>query len=578
MTGLIPRPFIDDLLTRTDIVELIDSYVPIKKRGMSYTACCPFHNEKTPSFNVIAKKQFYHCFGCGASGNAISFIMQYLNQGFSDAIETLASRIGLQVPREGKTLQRSRMPDHYDLLGLVARFYQTTLKSASVAIEYLKQRGITGHIAKVFQIGYAPPGWQNLEPHFKKNTPDLLATGMLVPKESGKPYDRYRHRIMFPIHDRHGRVIGFGGRALGDDQKPKYLNSPETNLFQKHRELYGLHHVLKLQKNPELIIVVEGYLDVIALAQHGITHAVATLGTATSTHHIQLLSKHTSKIVFCFDGDAAGRHAAWRALENSFPHLNTGLDIRFIFLPEGYDPDSLVRSQGPAFFNTLLQEATVFHRFFFETLGQTMDCQSLAGKAQLVNAAIPYLQKMSDGPYKLLLMDELAQLTRIEHHRINQLIGDYRPANPSDIKSKPIARSPIRLAIALLLQHPELYSKHATYLDSVTLDGKGQAVLKKLLQHLAQHPEASTATLVELWRESPLFESITRLATWDHKVPQQALVIECIDTVFFLEKQNQENKIRQLLEKSRNEGLNDNDRCQLQDMLKKRHRAIHDEN
>ena len=333
--GLIPQPFIDELLNRTDIVEFIDSYVPLKKRGTSHIACCPFHNEKNPSFNVVAKKQFYHCFGCGASGNVISFAMGYLHQSFPDAIETLATRAGLAVPRDRHPEKHSHSLNLYQLLDRVSTFYQQTLKSSGqVAIDYLKQRHVSGEVAKLYQLGFAPSGWQTLEAQFRPNKQELIATGMLIQKDDGKTYDRYRQRIMFPIHDRHGKIIGFGGRAIEADQKPKYLNSPETVIFQKNRELYGLHQILQQQNNVKNVLIVEGYMDVIALAQHGIMNAVATLGTATSAYHIQLLSKHTKQLVFCFDGDAAGRQAAWRALDNSLPQLNAGLDASFIFLPE----------------------------------------------------------------------------------------------------------------------------------------------------------------------------------------------------------------------------------------------------
>ena len=457
MIGLIPRPFIDELLNHTDIVEFIDSHVPLKKRGASHIACCPFHNEKTPSFNVIAKKQFYYCFGCSASGNAISFAMNYLHMSFSDAVETLATRLGMQVPREGQTEKNQRSQSLYQFLNQVSHFYQKTLKTkGDDAITYLKQRKVSGEIAHLFQLGYALPGWQTLEVQFKPHINELIATGMLIVKEDGKTYDRYRQRIMFPIHDRHGRIIGFGGRAIDNTHKPKYLNSPETAIFQKSRELYGLHQVLQQQSVITNVLIVEGYMDVIALAQHGIRNAVATLGTSTSTYHIQLLGKYTKQLIFCFDGDAAGRQAAWRALESSLPYLNTGLDASFIFLPEGHDPDSLVREEGNSAFLLRLKNATPLNRFFLDTLTHDIDSTTLVGKSQLVNAAKPYLLKMSDGPYKQLLIDEIARITRIEPHRIQQLTEDKdSPQIPNSTKS--ITRSPVRIAIALLLQNPEIY-------------------------------------------------------------------------------------------------------------------------
>lgn len=577
--GLIPRSFIDELLNRTDIVEFIDSYVPLKKRGTSHLACCPFHNEKNPSFSVIAKKQFYHCFGCGASGNAISFVMNYLQQSFPDAIETLSLRAGMQVPREQSSEPYNKDSTLYQVLQRVSHFYQTMLKSSGqTAIAYLKKRGVSGEIARQYQIGYAPPGWQILESEFKNNKTDLLTTGMLIQKDDGKTYDRYRQRIMFPIHDRHGRIIGFGGRSLDDTQKPKYLNSPETVLFQKNRELYGLHQVIQHQSNHPTIIIVEGYMDVIALAQHGINYVVATLGTATSTYHIQLLSKHTKQLVFCFDGDSAGRQAAWRALENSLPNLDAGLSARFIFLPEGHDPDSLVREEGASSFITRLKTAISLEQFFFDTLLKDIDSSTLMGKSELVMAAKPWLLKMTDGPYKQLMINELSRLTRIENHRIIQLINENSSALETLKKppqeNKSIKRTPMRIAIALLLQHPEIYVNCATTIQTTMLGDKKHRVLQKIMQQIIQNPSINTASLVESWRDSPLFDTLNSLAAWDHQVPEDDLVTEFLDTVLFIVKQDKENKIRLLLEKARNLDLTEKERLDLQTMLKQRHSLI----
>lgn len=574
MVGLIPRPFIDELLNRTDIVEFIDSYVPLKKRGSSYIACCPFHSEKTPSFNVVAKKQFYHCFGCGVSGNVISFVMSYLHQGFAEAVETLAARLGMQVPREGQSEKNQASQSLYQFLNKVSLFYEKTLKTAGeAAITYLKQRQVSGEIAKLYQLGYAPPGWQTLEIQFKQHKSELISTGMLIQKDDGKTYDRYRQRIMFPIHDRHGRIIGFGGRAIEATQKPKYLNSPETVLFQKSRELYGLHQVLQQQETIHNILIVEGYMDVIALAQHGIGNAVATLGTATSTYHIQLLSKHTKQLIFCFDGDAAGKQAAWRALESSLPHLNSGLDASFIFLPEGHDPDSLVREEGKIDFLQRLQQATPLNQFFVDTLTLGLNTTSLAGRSQLLNAAKPYLLKMPDGPYKQLLVDDLARLTHIEPHRVSQLLSEKTVIKTNEA-NKNTTRSPMRSAIAILLQHPDVYTSCKTQIDSVILDDQKHRVLKTLMQQVAENPEINTAILVESWRDTPLFDPLTKLATWDHQVPNHALPKEFIDIVYFIAKQHQENKIEQLMEKAHHQGLNEAERLLLQDMLKQRHKNI----
>jgi len=574
MLGLIPQSFIDELLNRTDIVEFIDGYVPLKKRGTSHIACCPFHSEKTPSFNVVAKKQFYHCFGCGASGNVISFAMNYLHQGFSDAIETLAARTGMQVPRDGDLRKNKQSESLYHLLDRVATFYQKTLKkSGQVAIDYLKGREVSGEVARLFQIGYAPAAWQTLEPHFSESQQELIATGMLIQKDDGKRYDRYRQRIMFPIHDRHGRIIGFGGRAIEADQKPKYLNSPETVIFQKNRELYGLHQILQKQNKLDWVLVVEGYMDVIALAQHGVSNAVATLGTATSSYHIQLLSKHTKELIFCFDGDSAGRQAAWRGLEASLMYLNSGLGVRFIFLPEGHDPDSLIREEGKERFLERLQQAIPLNQFFFDTLARDLDHSSLAAKSQLVNSAKPYFIKMTDGPYKQLMIDELARLTRIEHHRLNQLIEENSVEKINETVTT-IERTPIRVAIAILLQNPETYTASAQLVESVVLDDQKHVILKQLMQQIAQNTGINTAALVELWREQPLFDSLNKLAAWDHHVPEEALANEFIDIVFFLARQNEGKDIQQLIDKARKQGLTASERHTLQAMLTHRHKVI----
>ena len=574
MTGLIPQPFIDELLQSTDIVEFIDGFIPLKKQGNSHVACCPFHAEKNPSFNVVDKKQFYHCFGCGASGNVISFAMNYLHLSFPDAIETLATRAGLAVPRENHPEKYNQALDLYQLLNRVAQFYQQTLKnSGQIAIDYLKKRQVSGEVARLYQLGFAPAGWHTLDAPFKQNKKELIATGMLIQKEDGTSYDRYRQRIMFPIHDRHGKIIGFGGRAIEADQKPKYLNSPETVIFQKNRELYGLHQVLQQKNTVRQVLIVEGYMDVIALAQHGILNAVATLGTATSTYHIQLLSKHTHNVVFCFDGDAAGRQAAWRALDSCLPHLNSGLNAGFVFLPEGHDPDSLVREEGLELFNARIQNAMPLNQFFYQTLTRDMDHASLAGKSQLVFAAKPYLLKMTDGPYKQLMVDELARLTRIEGHRVSQLLHENTLEKTPDTTEN-VTRTPLRVATALLLQNPELYAQCSEHV----LGEQHQPVLQILMHRIAENPTINTASLVESWRDTPLFESINKLAAWDHQVPEDALANEFTDIVLFLSKQNQENEIQQLIQKSRDEGLTKTDQHTLQNMLKQRHKNTPNQN
>lgn len=568
MSGLIPQPFIDSLLHRVDLIEFIDSYLPLKKRGSSYIACCPFHNEKTPSFNVIAKKQFYHCFGCGVSGNAISFAMAYLNLGFKEAVETLARRVGLTLPSEGQI--NTQGSDLYQLLRQVSVYYQENLKKKGAQVlAYLRLRGVDEAIANQYQLGFALPGWHQLEKAFPHHQSNLIAAGMLVEGEDGKRYDRYRQRLIFPIHDRHGRIIGFGGRVLEKGEQPKYLNSPETVIFQKSRELYGLHQVLNHKEPRDCIILVEGYMDVIALAQHGFHNVVATLGTAPSTYHVQLLAKHTTRLVCCFDGDSAGRQAAWRALEASFGHLNEGLDVGFVFLPEGEDPDSLIRKEGSKQFKTRLEQGIPLHRFFFDRLMKGINLRHPSGKTQLIHLAKPFLQKMSEGSYKHLLLEELAQRTRIPADRLHALISETNTSLP--IKNN-MERSPLRIALALLLQHPEIYSQSAASISLNLLDKSEHRLFIELVEGLRLRPEINTAALLELWRHTQDFALINQLAAWDHQVPEKERIKEFIDIVSFLQRQNEEQSIQKLLDKSRSQGLTGLERNNLQEMLKKRHK------
>lgn len=574
MQGLIPRQFIDELLTKIDLVDLIDAYVPLKKRGQVYLACCPFHNEKTPSFNVIPKKQFYHCFGCGASGNAISFIMNYLHQSFPQTIETLAAKAGMVIPRESVPEHLKQTLSLHGILQNLAEFYQKTLRGpqGTAAIAYLKQRGINGKIAQQYQIGYAPEGWHTIEQELPKNKTELLNTGMLIQKENGQTYDRYRHRIMFPIHDRHGRITGFGGRALDNDQQPKYLNSPETVLFQKSHELYGLYQILQTRSTLDSMVIVEGYMDVIALAQYEIDYAVATLGTATTAHHVQLLSKYTQDLRFCFDGDRAGRQAAWRALETSLNYLDVGLQAYFVFLPEAQDPDSFVRTEGKSAFEALLNNAMPLHQYFFTTLIKDIDMRDLTGKNRLIHAAKPYLAKIPDCPYKTLLMGELARITHIDQHRIEQLLLEDSAPITETSSQIPVhwRRTPLRIALALIIQNPHLCANF-TNNEHIPHSDADHRLLILIMEHLTNHPNLNTASLIEHFRESQWFEVLSQFAAWDHQVPESAQASELADIFRFLNKKNSELMIRELIEKSKKQELTSVERQQLQTMLRERH-------
>lgn len=451
MAGLIPQSFIDDLLNRTDIVDVVSSRVQLKKTGKNLSACCPFHKEKSPSFTVSPDKQFYYCFGCGAGGNALGFIMDHDNLDFPQAVEELARAAGMEVPREeGRRGQKPRQPTDsplYPLLEAASEFYRQALRghaTRKAAVDYLKGRGLSGEIARDFGLGFAPPGWDNLLKHLGADALQqkvMIDAGLLIENaESGKRYDRFRDRVMFPIRDSRGRVIAFGGRVLGDD-KPKYLNSPETPVFHKGQELYGLYEARKYNRNLDEIIVVEGYMDVIALAQQGLRNAVATLGTSTSEEHLKRLFRVVPSVLFCFDGDQAGRKAAWRALEATLSSLQDGRRARFLFLPEGEDPDSLVRAEGTdAFQARINQHAQPLADYFFEQLSNEADPRSLEGKAHMVTLAAPLIEKVPGANLRQLMRNRLKDITGLDPQQMEQLaqsaptpsVPDYDPGYDYD--------------------------------------------------------------------------------------------------------------------------------------------------
>jgi DNA primase len=434
--GRIPESFIDDVLLRTDIVDLIDSRVKLKKAGKNYSACCPFHREKTPSFTVSREKQFYYCFGCGASGNAVSFVMEYDHKGFLDALKDLAGRAGLDVPdtRDPDAPPRESHQGLYDQLEAATKYFEQQLRThrdKTKAVTYFKKRGLTGEIAKHYRLGYAPAGWDNLLGALGSNDEArkaLLATGLVIQREdSSRVYDAMRDRVIFPIRDFRGRVIAFGGRVL-TDEKPKYLNSPESPVFHKGQELYGLYEARQAPGKLERVIVVEGYMDVVALAQYGITYAVATLGTATSTTHVERLFRLVPEIVFCFDGDAAGRKAAWRALESALPALQDGKSASFLFLPADEDPDSLVRKEGKErFVDRMVNEAEPLADFLMRHLGEGLKLDSLEGRSRLAMLAKPLIATLPDGLYREMLLGRLAELTRLETETLRAAVLETTP-------------------------------------------------------------------------------------------------------------------------------------------------------
>ncbi|WP_049721139.1 DNA primase [Gilvimarinus polysaccharolyticus] len=442
----IPQSFIDELLDRVDIVEVVDHRVKLRKTGKNYSACCPFHDEKNPSFTVSPDKQFFYCFGCGASGNAVGFLMDYERTGFPEAVEQLAHLCGMEVPREEQkpeaTRQERLRKRLYELLEKSNDFYQEQLRQhpgKSKAIDYLKGRGLDGQIARDYGVGYAPPGWDNLLKALGTNGDNrdgLLTAGMLIqPEDSDRLYDRFRHRIMFPIRDTRGRVIGFGGRVL-DDSKPKYLNSPETPVFHKGRELYGLHEARQAYRNLPRLLVVEGYMDVVALAQFGIRYGVATLGTACGEEHLERAFRYTSEVVFCFDGDNAGRRAATRALEASLPAMTDGRQVKFLFLPDGEDPDTLVRQIGPEKFENLIDMGVPLEDYLFDAAAEGINIRTMEGRAHLSKRAAPLLAKLPKGVFRELMFEALATRTGLNRTTLEELVDTPEPL-PSQQEPEP---------------------------------------------------------------------------------------------------------------------------------------------
>jgi DNA primase len=522
MAGKIPQSFIDDLLSRADIVEVINPRVPLKRAGPEYKACCPFHDEKTPSFTVSPSKQFYHCFGCGAHGTAVGFLMEYDHLSFPEAIEELASSLGLEVPREDGVPQG---PDHrplYDMLELAAKHFGWQLRhhpDAARAIDYLKQRGLSGEIAAEYRIGFAPPGWDNLLQALGKSAKDIerLRDAGLISEHDGKRYDRLRDRIVFPIRDNRGRVVGFGGRILSGDSSdksaPKYLNSPETPVFHKGRELYGLYEARQALKELDRLLVVEGYMDVVALAQHGIRNAVATLGTATTADHLDRLYRVTPEVVFCFDGDRAGRDAAWKALNTALPLMRDGRQARFLFLPEGEDPDSLVRAEGADAFRQRLSRATPLSEFLLDKLAEQVDMGSLDGRARLAELARPLLARLPGGTFHEMLEQRLAEVVGLQPRTATS-----PPAGPTYKYKRPGATArgtipPLRRAVVLLLQCPEVAGQADLPDGWQALDSTGIPLLRDLLETLHHNPDIGTAALVERWQDPDTRRHLARLAT-----------------------------------------------------------------
>ena len=574
---MIPPSFIQDLLGRVDIVEVVDRYVKLKRSGANYSACCPFHTEKSPSFTVSPTKQFYHCFGCGAHGTAIGFLMEYSGMGFVDAVKDLAQGVGMQVPEEPRSEFEQRRaedgPDLYGALLKAAQFYRNQLKDAPQAIEYLKRRGLSGEIAKKFGIGYAPDAWQGLEQVFPDYADKALtAAGLVKQNDEGRRYDVFRDRIMFPIVDVKGNIIGFGGRVLGDGE-PKYLNSPETAVFEKGRELYGLFHARRAIRDAGCVIVVEGYMDVVALAQAGIEYAVATLGTATTPVHVQKLLRQSDEVVFCFDGDAAGRRAAWRALENSLAQLADGKQLRFLFLPDGEDPDTYVRTHGKAAFEALLAKADPLSRFLIDELRRNADINAPEGRAKLLQQAKPLVKQIAAPMFSLMIRKELAQVTGISQQELDgefeirsQATSTPAPARRPTQTTPSILRTVLELVVAeprfaALIGHEDLkLGRGAPGLDQADLQAL-EAVVD------AVNAGDAKLNLGEAFRDTPHENAVRNAEAGALRWQERSLAASELEAEFSGAWRQALDRIRRsritaLLEKSRQQGLSAEDQAQ----------------
>jgi len=550
MVGRVPRNFIDDLLNRVDIVEVIDSRVPLKKKGREYWACCPFHGEKTASFSVSSSKQFYHCFGCQKSGNAVGFLMDYDHMEFVEAIESLAHSLGIEVPYEQGTAPAKPaqgLESMYQSMEQSSQYYETQLKQTPEAIDYLKDRGISGQTAKTFAIGYAPPGWNNLS----GDEQQLVETGMLVKKETGNAYDRFRHRLMFPIRDRRGRTIAFGGRVINPEDNPKYLNSPESPLFHKSDEIYGLYELKKAVTNIDRIYVTEGYMDVVALAEHGVKTAVATLGTAINNRQIESLFRVCKNLVFCFDADAAGKKAAWRSLEQSLASLKEGRLARFLFLPEGQDPDSYISEFGSEAFDQQVDQASTLTEYLFETLLKECNINTLEGRAQFLDRLRPYFMQIPLQSLKDQILAEVEQRTGQQiDTRMLRLLGEDKPVAATGNRMPEPHWTPTRLAINLLLKKPALAQSTGTHDELAESGIPGVDLLLKILDRIHDDPEISTQNLLDRFKGDDHESHLYKLAVMEPPVEDdeslERMFADCLQS---LRKQYIDHRQKQLITK-----------------------------
>jgi len=576
MAGTIPREFIDDVLAHTDIVELIESRVPLKRSGANYMACCPFHGEKTPSFSVSQTKQFYHCFGCGVSGDAIKFLMEYEHSSFVESIEELAQSAGMQVPKVAYTGNEQKQPiEQFELLEQVAAYYQYQLqhhKQAAQVQQYIQQRGLSTEVVKTFALGFAPPDWNHvlnvIGAGDQHKIQTLVATGMLKAREQGGYYEYFRERLMFPIRDRRGRTIAFGGRILGD-AKPKYLNSPETALFHKGQQLYGLYELKQAVRKIEKILVVEGYMDVVSLAQFGVNYSVATLGTATTAVHLQQLFKLCDEVYFCFDGDRAGRDAAWRAMNNALTIIKPGKQAHFMFLPDGEDPDTLIRAQGKAGFEAEMAKAMSFSEFFFDNLMQQVNMNSHDGRYQLKELSKPYLEKIEDNSFLRLMssrLAELMELSDIDTASVYSELGintanSSRKSGVQTFRVAPLQQrqlpSAVKKAISYLLEYPVLAETAGDPERFKSLEMDGISLFVQLLDLLQNDPHLTTARILFHWPEgTQKHQYLSQLAKETPLITdEQAIACEFNDILQLFARQYQQQRFSQLQRQERNQGL-----------------------
>lgn len=580
MNGLIPQHFINDLVSRVDIVDVLSKRIDLKKAGKEFKAVCPFHNDKNPSLTISPSKGFYHCFSCGAHGTALGFLMEYEHLSFVEAIESLASDLGLEVPYEKSSKPIKQNNDLFLMMEKLQKKFQDNLKNESKAIKYLKERGIDGTTAKKFGIGYAKKGWRNILDEFGKNEKQinlLTSLGLIIKKSDNSYYDRFRDRIIFPIRDARGRFIGFGGRVFNDEQ-PKYLNSPETSLFHKGKELYGLYECQQSMRDIDKLIVVEGYMDVIGLSQNGVEYAVASMGTATTNDHFNRLFRLTDSIFFCFDGDDAGLKAAWRALENSLIHLRDGRQIKFVFLPDGDDPDSYIANNGTSKFEKQLDSGMDLSDFLIDKISENIDLNSIDGKARMAERAKPFIGKIPDGIFKELIIDKLSSSVGISSKKLTALISQMSKKESMKPKTRSYTKmmsqrssktqpSIIKKSIMLILNYPEA-AKNIKHHDFKDYKKPGIKILLKLIKTAQEGSNINAASLIERWRDDDEGRHLAKLAiNLFPDNPEFDASKELNDSLVQITKNFYSERINFLIKKQSKKELTEKDKNELNQMI-----------